>query len=181
MHLAFTLPYNGQAMIDQPMDYAFDGQVEVMVGSSGMSVSGDGIGTLGTRQLGNATYVSYGGQFTRAAGASLRYEVKHEAAVQAASTPTGFTTIAYVLIGAGLLAIGAAFGFFMRERTAPAASAASAPENDASMKALIQQIAELDMRFQDGKLKKAEYQRQRSALKARLMAATKDQAEERGG
>lgn len=181
MHVAFTLPYNGQAAIDQPMDYALDGQVEVMV-DRGLAVSGDGITTLGTRQLGNVSYVSYGGPFSLPVDASLRYEVKNEAAAQATSAPAGFTTAAYVLIGAGLLAVGVALGFFLRERTAPAANAASTPvaERDSGMKALVQQIAELDIRYQEGKLKKSEYERQRSALKARLLAETKAQAEKRG-
>ena len=79
-----------------------------------------------------------------------------------------------MLIGVGLLAIGAAFGFFMRERTGgskrrrPAALDASA---------LIKQIAELDVRYHEGKVAEASYQQQRSALKARLIVQMKDQAE----
>lgn len=184
MHIAFTVPYDGQATVDQPITYALEGQVEVMVGSEGMSVSGDGIATLGTRQLGDSTYVSYGGAFSRAAGASLRYDVTGTAATQTTGTGApngGVSTLAYVLIGAGLLAIGAAFGFFMRERTSPAAAASvpsssPPPENNPAASTLIKQIADLDVRYQDGKLSKARYQQQRSALKQKLVAVMKDQA-----
>ncbi len=186
MHLAFTLPYNGQVSISQPLEYALDGQVEVMIGDNTMSVSGDGISTLGTRQLGNSTYVSYGGQFSQAAGTSINYSVNGSGAAQATGTaaPGGVSTIAYILIGAGLLAIGAAFGFFMRERTSPAPAVASSPasaavpDDDPTASALVKQIADLDVRYQEGKISKARYQQQRSALKKRLVAVMKDDADD---
>ncbi len=79
-----------------------------------------------------------------------------------------------MLIGVGLLAIGAAFGFFMRERTG--GSSRETPEPlDAN--ALIKQIAELDVRYHEGKVAEASYQQQRSALKARLLVQMKNQAE----
>lgn len=31
MHLGYTLPYTGQMSIDQPIDYALNGKVQVMV------------------------------------------------------------------------------------------------------------------------------------------------------
>lgn len=189
MHVAFTVPYNGQATIDQPLDYALDGQVEIMAGSSDMSISGDGISTLGTRQMGSSSYVSYGGVFSRAAGTSLRYDVTGSTVAQStgtASQSSDVSTIAYVLIGAGLLAIGAAFGFFMRDRTSPGVSPATrsaneapapAPESNPEAAALVQQIADLDVRYQEGKLSQAKYQKQRSALKKQLVMVMKDRAQ----
>lgn len=177
MHLAFRVPYTGQASLEQPLSYPLDGQLEVMVGDNSTTITGDGITVLGTRQLGNSTYVSYGGAFNRAAGQSISYTINSAAAAQPTSTvPTnGLSTVALVLIGVGLLAIGAAFGFFMRERTSPAAAAAPAAPVTSGADAVIQQIAELDARYQSGKLSKTQYQKQRRALKQQAADLMKDE------
>ncbi len=136
----------------------------------GMTVSGDGFSELGTRQLGTNNFVSYGGTFDLAAGEMLHYAIGGAAAAQTttATAPVGgVSTIAYVLIGVGLLAIGAAFGFFMRERTG--GSKTETP-NTLDASGLIKQIAELDVRYHEGKVAEASYQQQRNALKERLKA-----------
>ncbi len=170
MHVAFVVPYSGSTDISQPLDFPLNGQLEVMT-TGGMSVSGDGVTRLGTRQLGDRTFVSYGGQFTQQAGESLRYSVSGSDVVQgttSGTTSSGVGVIAYLLIGAGLLAIGAAFGFFMRERK----------ETNVilSPNMLMKQIADLDMRHENGEIDESSYQKQRSVLKARLVALMKEQA-----
>jgi mono/diheme cytochrome c family protein len=177
MHVAFTVPYSGTANIAQTLDYPLNGQVEVLLDSSSMSVSGTGMAALGTRQLGSGSYFSYGGVFTRAAGESLSYGIG--GAAQTTPTATGgngLSTVAYVLIGIGLLAIGAAFGFFMRERTSPSPAA----NGKLNANALIKQIADLDLSYQNGEVAEAHYQKQRGALKRQLVALMKDQAESTG-
>ncbi len=175
MHVAFTLPYSGTATIAQTLDYALNGQVEVLLDGDGLTVSGTGMSALGTRQLGSRNYVSYGGTFTRAAGDSLSYGIGGAAAqtTVSASGNGGLSNVAYGLIGIGLLAIGAAFGFFMRERTSLRPAAAVSKVSSA---ALVKQIADLDLRFQNGELVEAYYQKERSTLKAQLVALMKDQA-----
>ena len=181
MHIAFSLPYsdNASLAIAQPMNYPLNGQVEVLVQSGSMSVAGNGFSQLGTRQMGTTNYVSYGGDFTVGTGEKLDYAISGApttAPTTSATAPVGgVSTIAFVLIGVGLLAIGAAFGFFMRERTSSTVPAAMPETLDAN--GLIKQIAELDVRYHDGKVAEASYQQQRSALKARLMAQMKQQAD----
>lgn len=184
MHIAFTLPYSGSASIAQQMDYPLNGTVEVMVGSDGLSVSGDGLNGLGARQLGDRTYQSFGGSLSRNAGDTLRYSVQgalSSAQSNAPATVNNISPLAYLLIGAGLLAIGAAFGFFMRERvTAGTATTAPAPISESlspQSETLIQQIADLEARFNKGKITKTKYERQRAALKAELAAIMKDKGE----
>ncbi|MEO8391839.1 MAG: c-type cytochrome [Chloroflexota bacterium] len=172
MHIAFTVPYSGTINLAQTLDYPLEGQVEVLLDNSDMAVSGTGIAALGTRQLGSRSYVSYGGTFTHAAGESLSYEIGGTTTQTTTATGiSGVSIVAFILIGIGLLAIGAAFGFFMRERT-------NAPkDNDLNINVLVKQIAELDVRYKDGKLAEAKYQQQRSALKAQLTALMKEKAQ----
>ncbi len=176
MHVAYTLPYSGSASISQPLDYALNGQVEVLAATGGMSVSGDGVTLLGTRQLGTSIFNSFGGSFTKSAGDSLSYSISgadgSQAATTAAAPASGISVIAYVLIGAGLLAIGAAFGFFMRERT----NNTRTPAPNLSPNELMKEIADLDVRYSEGSVPEAAYQKQRSALKAQLVLLMKDKA-----
>jgi mono/diheme cytochrome c family protein len=168
MHIAYALPYSGNISIEQAVDYAVNGQVEVLVANNGLSVSGEGLALVGTRQLGEGIYVSYCGAFSRAAGESLHYTVSSAGTTGAVSAPNTITVVAYVLIGVGLLALGAAFGFFVRDRKGKDSSV------DANV--LIKQIAELDALYEEGKLSETSYRKQRTALKAKLAARMKGDA-----
>jgi mono/diheme cytochrome c family protein len=176
MHVGFTLPYSGDISIDQPLDYALDGQVELMVPSGGMTIAGDQLASLGSQQLGDTVYVSYGGSVTQAAGQSLQYRVSGTLSSQTTSAaPNGVSPVAYLLIAAGLLAIGMAIGFFMRDQRTAAQS--KVPDSSAEINLLMKQIADLDIQHSNGKLSKSKYERQRAALKAALMALMKSQAD----
>ena len=121
MHLGYTLPYSGEMSIDQPIDYPLNGRVQVMVANNGLSITGDQFAALGASQLGSQTYQSFGGDFTRAAGDSLRYNLTGSLATTtttAAVNPNAISPLAYILIAIGLVAIGTALGFFMRDRRA---------------------------------------------------------------
>ena len=121
-----------------------------------MSVSGDGISALGTRQLGSQHLCQLWRVIHprgRRVAALRRSAARTPTSTTDRRTSSGVSTIAYMLIGAGLLAIGAAFGFFMRERT----SARPAANRKANLKpnALIKQIADLDVSYQNGEIAEA--------------------------
>lgn len=171
MHIAFTIPYSGSTNIVQTLDYPLNGQLEVLA-SGGMSVSGAGVIQLGTRQLGDMTFISYGGQFTQAAGEALRYSVSGSDVVQAMpsdATSNGNGVIAYVLIGVGLFVLGAALGFFIRGQ--------KDGKITLNPKLLMKQIADLDIRYKSGEVDENSYQKQRDAIKALLVTLMKDEAQ----
>ncbi len=174
MHLGYSLPYTGQMSIEQPIDYALNGKVQVMVANKGLSISGDQFASLGASQLGSQTYQSFGGQFTRAAGDSLRYDLTGSVAATTTTTAVANSNIisplAYILIAIGLVAIGTALGFFMRERT----DQRSQPQSQTND--LMKQIADLDVRHNEGKINEAQYLKQRTALKAQLVALMKSKS-----
>ncbi len=173
MHLGYTLPYSGEMSIDQPIDYPLNGKVQVMVANKGLSVTGDQFAALGASQLGSQTYQSFGGDFTRAAGDSLRYNLTGSLATTtttAAVNPNAISPLAYILIAIGLVAIGTAIGFFMRERT----DQRSNPQSQVND--LMKQIADLDVRHNEGKVNEAQYLKQRTALKTQLVALMKNKS-----
>lgn len=173
MHLVYTLPDSGTATVAQALNYPLNGQLEIMVPSDTLTVSGTDIGTLGTRQMGDRTFTSYGGSYNFAAGASFQFQVNGAASSTTAAVPVGgVSAAAYALIALGLLAIGAAFGFFLRERTGSSEANTKAKANK-----LIKQIADLDVRYERRKISVNHYNEKRRALKAELTALLKAQAE----
>ena len=169
LHLAYTIPYGQLATIEQIFDYPLSGQVEVAIATEGLQLTGEGFAELGFVAFGDRQMMSYGSVMTREAGASLRYDVS---GVPVTVTPTETNAnpvltspIAFILIGAGLLALVAAAIITLRERLST-----SAANSKASMGELMEQIAALDSQHQAGKVKTQEYQRKRAALKAQLAA-----------
>ncbi len=179
MHLGYTLPYTGQMSIDQPIDYALNGKVQIMVANKGLSITGDQFASLGSSQLGSQTYQSFGGDFTRAAGESLRYDLVGSLATTTTSTTAVASSniispLAYILIAIGLVAIGTAIGFFMRERT----DHRSNPQSQVND--LMKQIADLDVRHNEGKISETQYLKQRTALKSQLVGLMKNKSKSGG-
>ena len=177
MHLVFTIPTSGTVSLAQSLSYPLNGQLEIMVPSDTLSVSGSEISTLGTRQMGDRSFTSFGGTYNRPAGGQVEFQVSGAANSASASASTavvpvgGISVAAYALIGVGLLAIGAAFGFFLRERTG------SARNGNARANKLIRQIADLDMRYEQRKISVNHYNVKRQALKDELTALLKAQAQ----
>ncbi len=180
MHLGYSLPYTGQISIEQALGYALSGKVQLMIASNGLSIAGDQFAPTGSTQMGNQTYQTFGGDFTRASGESIRYDVSGTVTANSSSTTSTSTTsvsassnispFAYALIGIGLVAIGTAIGFFMRERT-DQRSQPQSPVND-----LMKQIADLDIKHNEGKIGEAQYLKQRTALKSQLMLLMKSKS-----
>lgn len=165
MHLAYSLPYTDNAAFEQTLDYALAGQMEVVVVNQGLSLSADGLNDLGVVEADNRQMTRYGGELTRAAGSSLRYEISGTPADAAPAIvqPTPVNSTAYVLIGAGIGVLSIAGGLAVRDRLKGRSQASSSSVND-----LLEEIVRLDARHSEGKLNERDYQRQRAALKARL-------------
>lgn len=147
--------------------------------NKGLSITGDQFASLGSSQLGSQTYQSFGGDFTRAAGESLRYDLSGSLATTTTSTTAVgnsniISPLAYILIAIGLVAIGTAIGFFMRERT----DHRSNPQSQVND--LMKQIADLDVRHNEGKISETQYLKQRTTLKSQLVGLMKNKSKSGG-
>jgi mono/diheme cytochrome c family protein len=168
--VVYLLAYDGKgAVIEQGINYAFDGQARLLLWPPTLAAGGDQFPSLGTENLSDRTYNSYGGALKVAAGGALRYELKGAAAPGAAgvsTTPTGAVTsdnlLATLMLITGVGALVLAAVLFFRGRSARR-------ENQQQLvDALVRQIAELDDQHTAGQLDDESWTRQRSALKARL-------------
>lgn len=177
MHIAYTMPYTDGGALEQPLIYALDGRVDVLVATDGLRVSSEGLSELGLQMAGGQQVRTYGGEISRDAGTSIVYTVTGTPVVApapSAATSGGVNPIAYVLIGAGLSAIAFAFVLMIRDRRAASApNLAAQPGGQPAVEALMAEIADLDTRFNAGSLDERSYKQQRAALKARLTTLMK--------
>lgn len=182
VHVLFTMPYGGEATVMHPVDYPLVNGFEALIDTNGLTVSGEGVEALGGREQGMAfgvpASIPAGGtvSFT-IAGIPVTEPAAAVAAAASASTANApqVPVISIILMILGGACVGIAIVLFLRERRRPAAPAANA--SDPRVAELVQEIAELDVAFQSGKLAQADYDAQRRALKAELMKLARHRAE----
>ncbi len=192
-HLLYTMPYNSAGVtLTRNLNYPLMAGFEVMVDTAGLTITGDNITTLGSATNGNSPHgsaTSYGNLNALPAGEALVYTVSGEpqtAASTGSTSGAGSTAtvaaqsatpvLAYVFITIGAIAVAGAGFLFYKERqlmrsigTASLASTNAGNANQPRIAALVKEIADLDQSHQEGKIKKAVYEKRRSALKAELM------------
>jgi hypothetical protein len=164
----YLIPYEGSAIIEQPINYALNAQVRLLLDPPSIKVTSEQLAPLGTQQIGNAQYQSYGAALTLSAGDVLRYELSGmgltdaQQADRSAPTVTSnnlLLIVVVVLVIAGLLGGGLVL-LGTRSRSG----------DQQVINILIRQIAELDGDHEAGRIADAAYESQRAALKARLAA-----------
>lgn len=172
LHIAYSYPYSGETRINQALPYDAPNGYEVIIASKGIEVSGPNMFALGGRNTG----MSFGTTVSQEAGSPMEFVVTGfpeqfttDQSMPVAGVSTGgVTPLAYVLIAAGVLFIGAAGVLFVRERRGLAG--ATAHDGQAQVNALVKEIAALDVKHQNGQISEAAYQKRRSTLKAQLLA-----------
>ena len=164
VQVVYLVPYDsGGAIIEQPLTYALDGPVRLLLTPLTMGVRSDQLQPRGTETVGDSQFQGYGAELTLAAGDVLRYELTGASApVSTAPTVSSDNLLPIVLIvlgiaallGGGLVMLGA------RNRSG----------DQQVIDILVRQIAELDAEHEAGRIDDESHERQRAALKARLAA-----------
>ncbi|MFN8530535.1 MAG: cytochrome c [Anaerolineae bacterium] len=186
VHASFAMPYSGNAAIEQGFDYPINGPVNIIAGTDGLSISGEGLTQLDPVTSSGRTLQAFGGTFNTTAGTPFRFTVSGTPIVTNTTTSTGtivqssqVSPIAYVLIGAGVSALVFAAVLAIRDRSMKSDSNNSAPAAPADDKTriaqLMEEIAELDSLQAAGKVDAREYSEKRAALKKELSALMKSQ------
>ncbi|MEP7294230.1 MAG: hypothetical protein ABI835_20750, partial [Chloroflexota bacterium] len=164
VQVVYLIQYDsGGAIIEQPLNYALEGPVRLLVTPLNVGISSDQLASRGTETVGNSQFQGYGADLSLAAGDVLRYDISGTGAAvgttQTVSSSNLLPLVAGVLIiaallGGGLLVIGT------RSRSG----------DQQVIDILVRQIAELDAEHDSGQIDTDSYERQRAALKARLTA-----------
>ena len=170
--IAYIIPYDGSAaLIEQPMNYPFDGQVRLLVSQDALQIKSEQLPDVGSQAIAESVYKRYQGILKLKAGDVIRYEVSGSAGatnfsagtakkVAAASNSNIVLYILIALIGIGLAATVLAI-ILQQRQNRPA-------RPDQLINALMQQIALLDQKHAAGELPHDLWHQQRKPLQARL-------------
>lgn len=173
VQLIYLVPYTGDAIIEQELNYAVDGPVRLLLNPPGVRVTSDQLPMLDIETVGSTQYQSYGGQLSFQPGDVLRYEVSGEGLTAAQNADRNAPVVSsnslpLLIVGAlviiGLL-VGGLYLIAVRNRSG----------DQQVIDILIRQIAELDTDHAEGRIAGDVYEQQRSALKARLAALLEKQ------
>lgn len=166
VQVVYLIPYDKGAIIEQPMNYAVNGPVRLLLDPPSISVTSAQLPSLGQQTVGNSQYGVYGATLALAAGDVLRYELSGDGMSAASNADRNAPVVSsnnLVLIVVGVLIVAALLGgglllIASRNRSG----------DEQVIDILIRQIAELDADHDAGKIDDPAYESQRSALKARL-------------
>jgi mono/diheme cytochrome c family protein len=170
VQIVYLIPYENSAIIEQPLNYAFDGLDQLLVRPTGVDVNAEGLSSMGTTTLGGLEFMSFNGTRTLPAGSVLRVELSGNPGAPASAATMVSSDVAVLLLVGGGVVLGVLVALFVwsRRRGAPSAPAA-APKG--TVEALARQIAELDAAYAAGEVPEDSYKKQRAGLKARLTNA----------
>jgi hypothetical protein len=161
MHVIYSLPYNGDLTLEQPILYAVEGEVRYLTAPETLNIVSDQVVATGAQTLGNNSYQSYVASTALQAGDTLRLQIRGGRG-GAAEVPV-FQILSVLLVVIGVVVLVISVALFRRERRRPK----SVP-SPALMDALVLQIAELDAQHEAGEIADDLYKTRRAALKARL-------------
>ena len=166
VQVVYLIPYEDGAIIEQPMNYAVNGPVRLLLDPPSIAVTSEQLAPLGEQTLGNTQYQAYGATLTLAAGEVVRYELSGSGMSAAANADRNAPVVSsnnLLVIVIGVLVVAALLGgglFLIAARNRSG--------DQQVIDILIRQIAELDADHEAGKIADDAYESQRSALKARL-------------
>ncbi len=166
LRMSYLLAYNGGAIIEYQVAYAYEGQLRLLVDSDALTLNSDQVQYTGTETIDQTTYQVYEGDLTLVAGDVVRFEISGIPDLGTSADQSVVTSNNLLPIFAGialilLVLVSALFLLQSRGRVIPV-------NTDQVINGLVKQIAELDSQHEQGQINHDLYQRRRSALKARL-------------
>jgi mono/diheme cytochrome c family protein len=161
--VAYFVPYDNGAIIDQEFNYAFTGLARVLIGIPNMQLTSENLTRLEELQrVGQRDFDGYSGTLALAPNDSLKFELRGALDGSGAGLIPTNQVLPILAIGLGVaVTIMGATLFWVRRKP-------TAPNNTRLIDALVSQIAELDEAHNGGRINHDVYQRQRAQLKVRL-------------
>jgi mono/diheme cytochrome c family protein len=169
VHLIYSIPKTDERVeIRQVLDYPLEGHLEVHVEQGAATVEGAALTASGSFTASGATLDAYGGALTVPAGSTLEFAVIGGRQTSTSSSGGDRSLLAGVLMGIGLvMLVGSGFLFWRSRRGSAAPVAVSTPDLD-PVDDLMQQMAALDVLYEEGKIQEKAYRKKRDRLKQRV-------------
>ncbi|MCA9907935.1 MAG: hypothetical protein KC519_04740 [Anaerolineae bacterium] len=170
--VVYIIPYEASAIIEQPLNYNFDGAVRVLVRPNSIHLQSEQLESTGEETVGENQWQVYEGNLSLETGAVLSYELSGSAQSVGArddSTVVSSNNLLPLLVCGALaeivLVVGLYLWFRRRRRQNMAAPSAN---HQAMLDTLVRQIAALDAAYERGEIDEDQYRKQRGPLKGRL-------------
>ena len=169
VQLSYFVPYDGGAVIEQPVYFSLDGTVQLLLWPPSLGMTSEQLTAAGEQTLQGQTYAAYEGALTLGPGDVLSYELTGTTEDAAAPQVTPLPDNAPLLLIGGLLLealviVAVLYWYFRRRSRAQAAP----PDNKTLIDGMIRQIEEMDDDHDAGDITDDDFERQRARLKARL-------------
>lgn len=168
VQIIYLLPYNGSAIIEQPLNYALNGPVRLLLRPDTVTASSEQLPSIGPQEVGGVLYRGYGADLTLNPGDTIRYELSGAGAPGAAQLEPQVVSSNNLIVIAALALVGLAVVIGALYRVSRRLNPASEVDKQALIDALVRQIAELDEAEERGEINHDLYHHQRKQLKARL-------------
>ncbi|MBI5669225.1 MAG: c-type cytochrome [Chloroflexi bacterium] len=171
LHLLYTMPYTGDLTIEQPVRFAVNGPVRLLVTPESVAITSSQLPSIGPQTLRSVTYQGYGSTLALSPGDVIRYQLR---GLPATSTTgggnilSGGAVVAIVLVAVGVMIIGVGLFIYLRGRRVAPATVAPTRDEQSLIDGLVRQIAELDDAHDKGEVDEDTYRKRRKRLKTRL-------------
>ncbi len=183
IQLVYLIPYENDAIIEQPLNYALNGAVRLLIRPDSVTVTSEQLPALGTETLGGNTYRSFGGDLTLNAGAAIRYDLRGAGTEVAQTGDSGVVdannlpAVLVLFLAFVAVLISVSYLLYYRMKQQPTVKLAATPEESKAstlVQYLIGQIAQLDARHEAGDIPDDAYHQQRDKLKDDLKRAMEE-------
>jgi mono/diheme cytochrome c family protein len=181
IQIIYLVPYETSAIIEQPINYALEGPVRLLIRPDTVRASSALLPAIGPQTVGEGTYSGYGATLTLDQGAIIRFELSGAGAATVSDvqtpvvSPNNLAVVAVLALIAVISIVGGLYIFYVRRGNAT--QQAESLDKNRMIDLLAQQIAELDEAHDRGDINHDFYHHQRKQLKARLAELMGEKAE----
>ncbi len=180
VHYIYTMPYRPEGtVVDQVVPYAAtNASAQLIMSPTSITATSQQLSAQGVQTMGDSSFQSYSGLLNLKSGDTLHYQVQGSVAdttttTTASTAPTtgGISKdlIIGFLVGGGLGLIGVGFIFLFRERRQM-----NKESTKAQVETLVNKLAQLDERHEQGHISHSAYRKEREKMKLRLAKLMKE-------
>lgn len=174
IQIVYLVPYETNAIIEQPINYALEGPVRLLIRPESVRATSEQLPPIGPQTVGDGTYSGYGATLTLDQGTLIRYELSGAGAatVSQIESPVVASNTLVILVIVILIAlvviIGGFYITYVRRMSKNQQDATALQDKNRMIDSLVRQLAELDEAHDRGDINHDFYHHQRKQLKEHL-------------
>lgn len=174
IQVIYLVPYESSAIIEQPINYALEGPVRLLIRPDTVRAASEQLPSIGPQMVGDDTYSGYGTTLTLNQGDVIRFELSGAGAATVSEveapvvSSNNLAIVALLALIAVASIVGGLYIFYVRRRTFTEQATPPTLDKNRVIDSLVRQIAELDEAHDRGDINHDFYHDQRKQLKEQL-------------